>query len=1205
MRLPFAPILLFCSLAASTALTQASKPVQEKNTPDPLAQRFVSDFDLPSAGQEAEARLQRNPNDATALFVRMETAELEERPELVLDSALRLCALPVEGPLQEVASNRVLQHAGNNRAFSSVIRRVRAAAALGNACTFNLRLALVAAAMDGHPKVDLDQATRATGLLTRWHIAGPFGQYSNVDFDRRWPPEADQLLRQQYVDEVLPASSPEAPRKKSASNVDALTIIKTERFWFRDGMLSLPDYFSGAGVFYAAGEVEVQATQTFQVEVLSSGTYAVLIDGREALLHDSRSAAGASRDFSSVRLRAGRHRILLKFTADAAPLSIALHPRFQSVAKAPGLPSPLENYAQALAAYFRGDFVTMNRQLHADRDRSAGAAQYLHALLYSAVEDRSPRADAGWKTVGSGQPSALLARLKSAENAIARGQTDDARGEVMNILAERPQSETALQLAFNLSRNQTNAPELLARLLELHPSCAHLAEAVKFYSSAAEQDKAAQLEQQLASCAPESLQYARTLADAGRNSAAAAYLQQLIGRNPLHRAARRLLVEQLALANQQSAARLQAQQLHELAPNARSYARLAEDPGSAQDSKSQRAAGFRQSLEFYIPYQRDGLDLVQRSAQRSFSGGSAVVLLFDKVIQLQRDGTVSVYVHRITRPLNKDGIGRYGEIQLPRSADLLELRTIKSFGQVIEPELVQQKASVSMPALEAGDAIEEEYVLHYPELQQSPESATAMTLGSFEAPVLYSRLVLLSPPDVKLGIRERAGAPQALVGENNGLVIRIWQRDNVPQTVAESSLPSISLLPTVTVSAAEETHDRLRDELFDATRAGLHVSEASVELQLSPAASELEKARRLYRFVTTRIDSTGADWATNPAEDTLQNGQGSRTSALLALSRTAGLKASLLLARKIGQSCGRQSDFSCYTEPLVRFWFANGETADVDAESDDLPFGSILPSLETHEALLVPLALNDADAKRPEIVTVAVKVGNEKSVAEGELSFTQNDLVADLQIRLGAARSQEVRGLLRNAGERERQAFFEQLAMRIFPEAAAVTGSIRHESDPEQPLELSLHCTVPQFIYRQSGAIDIDQLVPSLGLRTQYAKTPARKFPLYIESLFFESTTFHLHLPDGIRMHSVPADFASRSEFGEYAVRFAHSARQIDIHREFHIPVQVIAPEKYAAFTHFAQEIDEAERQRISLEAGKDGPAAGQYRLPPATGMFR
>ena len=151
-----------------------------------------------------------------------------------------------------------------------------------------------------------------------------------------------------------------------------------------------------------------------------------------------------------------------------------------------------------------------------------------------------------------------------------------------------------------------------------------------------------------------------------------------------------------------------------------------------------------------------------------------------------------------------------------------------------------------------------------------------------------------------------------------------------------------------------------------------------------------------------------------------------------------------------------------------------------------------------------------------------------------------------------------------------------------------MTGSAAHEDDPEQPLEILLHCTVPQFISRQSGTFDIDQLVPALGLRALYAKTPMRKFPLYIESLFFESTAFHLHLPAGVQVHSMPSDFTEKSEFGEYAVRFAHSERQIDIQRDFRIPAQVVAPEKYAAFAQFARQIDEAERQRISLQMGKD-----------------
>jgi len=1174
------PLVLFC--LGGAALSQHARP---DKTGDSLLRIFFSDFNLPAAAEDASLRLRQTPQNATALFVRMETAELQEKPEVVLDSALRLCALRTSPELHDVASNRVLQHAGNTSAFNSVLRRVKSAAAAQNRCTFNLRLALVAAAWDG-AKVDPDQAARAAGLLTRWRIVGPFGKYNNVDFERRWLPEADRFLKSRYSSDPDSGGLQHDRKAHADASGGPSAAIAPERFWFRDGTITMPEYFPSSGVFYAAGEVDLAAATRSRIDVLSSGSYEIFVDGKQALLHDVRYAAGPSRDSGSLALAAGHHRILVKFTPDAAPLSVAVHPEFRPSPESPSLAQPVKEYAQSLVSYFRGDFPGMENALHSGVLRNAGYAQYLRALLYSAAEDHSPRADAAWKAVATAQPSALLARLKIAESAAERGQQDTARPDVMALLAERPQSETALQLAFSLSRrNQAEAPALLGRLLELHPSCARLGEGIKFFSSAAEQDKTRRLEQQLTSCAPESMQYARLMAESGRHSAAAAYLRQMVMRNPLHRAARRFLLEQLLLDSQLSAAKLQAKQLKDIALNARDYTSLADDPEVAQDSRSQRAEGFASGREFYVPYRRDGMDLVRRSAQRSFSGGPAVILLSDKVVMLRREGPVSIYVHRITRPINKEGISRYGEVTLPRSADLLELRTIKANGEIIEPELAQQKPTISMPALEPGDAIEEEYVMHYPELDQTPGNAMVHTFGSFAAPILHSRLVVLSPPDASVRLQEQAGPPPALVGENNGVVVRIWERDNIAQTIAESSLPAMNLLPTVAVGPPEKTSDPLRDQLIDASRTGLHVTETAAELHLPQNASEADKAKQLYRFVTSKIDSTGPDWAASPAEDTLAYGQGSRTMALLALSRTIGLKAGLLLARRIDQGCGKPRDLSCYTEPLVRFWLPGSEPVDVDAESDDLPFGEIPPSLDTRDARFIHFL--SQDEKKPETVPLSSRPATEKSIAEADLTFHETDLQANIEVQLGPARAQEVRSMLRNSAERERQAFFEQLAMRTFPGATGVTGTVAHENDPEQPLKLSVRCTVPQFINLQNGSTEIDQLAPALGLATLYGKTATRKFPLLIESLLFESIVFHLHLPDGMDVKGLPSDFTERTEFGEYALHFARLPRQIDIHRDFRVPVQVVAPEKYPAFLTFALRIDDAERQRISLETVK------------------
>ncbi len=81
---------LFC-LKRGAGFSQKARPARPNETSDSLLKSFLSGFDLPAAADEAGQLLHQSPNDALALFMRMETAELQERPPVVLDSALRLC----------------------------------------------------------------------------------------------------------------------------------------------------------------------------------------------------------------------------------------------------------------------------------------------------------------------------------------------------------------------------------------------------------------------------------------------------------------------------------------------------------------------------------------------------------------------------------------------------------------------------------------------------------------------------------------------------------------------------------------------------------------------------------------------------------------------------------------------------------------------------------------------------------------------------------------------------------------------------------------------------------------------------------------------------------------------------------------------------------------------------------------------------------
>jgi hypothetical protein len=354
-----------------------------------------------------------------------------------------------------------------------------------------------------------------------------------------------------------------------------------------------------------------------------------------------------------------------------------------------------------------------------------------------------------------------------------------------------------------------------------------------------------------------------------------------------------------------------------------------------------------------------------------------------------------------------------------------------------------------------------------------------------------------------------------------------------------------------------------------------------------PGSTDYEQARRLYRFVVEKIQPANAEWNANSAEDSLLNFEGSRTATLLALARASGLNAELVLARKIGQHCDRK-DESCYSVPLVQFTFASGKTLDVDAESRS-GFGAIAFDLDPAKALRVPLRNDRQQAD----VSLAADATGEKSVAEADLLLGEDhDLMVDLHVRLGITRGRQVRNVLRAADQRERQIFFDQLAIRIFPGATQVTGSSLNLENSEQLLELALHCRVPQFVH-SNGPWEVNQIVPALGLTELYARTTTRKFPLYIDSVLFESATFHLRLSPGLQLRSVPAGFKTKNVFGEYSVVFSSGAQEITIHREFRIPAQIVSAKDYARFADFARQVDQAEQGRIGLGAAKEVANSG------------
>jgi tetratricopeptide (TPR) repeat protein len=1170
-------MILVLALTAISAVAQTTRATHRVVAESPRTTRAVealfekSNLDEARRLTQMPARAVRTHADMDSLFVAMESAALQADTAVELEAALRLCeAHPATADSRvNLAAARVMDLAGNTTQFSAAVPRIQALVASDVPQKRYLQAALIAAAGDGVPSISLLQTARESGLITDWQLAGPFGHFANVAFDQAWAPEHDALLHAAYNGRT------------------------TEALRFENGTFSVPDYFDSKGVFYAATDVRFPAGH-YRLRVESGGTVEVLIDGAKALTKDDRFRATAEIAWQSLELSPGTHRVLVKFIASGAPFRVALLPASKP-AGAAAKPIAFEAeaaYVHAAEEFWAGDYSGAVTELNALLERHPSAiTEWLLAQVWSQIAQNTPEELTALQAVIKLAPQSTAAEYGLAARAYSDGKLGEAYSKAKRVTDARPEFVPGVQLlaqaATRLKWN-AEASDAIDSHIRLHPTCSALRDAVTFFNSISAYQRAGEIEPRLESCAPGSLDYAETLRDVGHHAQAAEAAQHVFAAHPYDRNALALLVEELAASGRTAQAEQQARALIALAPNANNFRRLAETAshgGQIADAAGSANADFSADEQFYTPYQRRAFDVIKKTKDRHFSGGPILMLLNDRVASVDTEGNVSLYVHKLTRLLGRDGIEQYGEVSLPENAEVLELRTIKADGTVVEPEFNQHKATISMPALAAGDVIEQEYVVRYRDGGiMDHADAFQFTFGSFNAPILYSRFIVLTPSSANVDVSANGDVPAAVTHETQFGVARVWQRDDIAQAVRETAMPQNDTLPNVRVleklGGWAVARDRYRDSLITATRIGARVEAAAAALK----GSDEERARAAYQLVTTRIRPAGSVMEIDTAEDTLSNLSGSRTATLIAIARATGLDADVVLTRRIDDVDRDRPSFLAYTHPLVLFRLSAGNML-VDAESDGVPFGAVPPTTDRTQALLVPVEI---PTSQPLIALnqFVSPSASEHSEAVGDIRFNeQGDLQADVTITMGNWRGAQMRNILAGVQPSERKHFFEQLAGRIFSGVNEADGEVRNEFDSERRLQLVVHCRAPRFLTFRGDYADMEQLVPALGLKKMYVGSSARNMPLYIDVPLDETSVFHVHLPQNARVLVKAQDYTVQNDFGQYAVTFRQTAAgDVDIRREFRVPVQLVAPERFSAFANFARDVDDAERQRITLE---------------------
>lgn len=162
------------------------------------------------------------------------------------------------------------------------------------------------------PELDQLLASKESGLLTDWRVAGPFGRTPNLD--HAWAPEHDQLRKLHYGD-------------KRVSSLQ-----------FANGRFDLPVRFHQSGIFYASSEMWVPNSGEWRVYAETAGGMVVFIDGKK-LIECSSDKNDLRMTSEVLHLEHGNHRIMVKFLATAAPFHLAVMPQTGGLRKHNNIPS--------------------------------------------------------------------------------------------------------------------------------------------------------------------------------------------------------------------------------------------------------------------------------------------------------------------------------------------------------------------------------------------------------------------------------------------------------------------------------------------------------------------------------------------------------------------------------------------------------------------------------------------------------------------------------------------------------------------------------------------------------------------------------------------------------------------------------------------------------------------------------------------------
>lgn len=602
------------------------------------------------------------------------------------------------------------------------------------------------------------------------------------------------------------------------------------------------------------------------------------------------------------------------------------------------------------------------------------------------------------------------------------------------------------------------------------------------------------------------------------------------------------------------------------------------------------------------------------------------VLLRQKIVRLNLDGTSSEFDQVVLRVENKEGARRFNRYSVPYSTEqrleFLRGRVVRPGGPTRDARLRtfwgggggefggRRGGGVDLGPLEVGDLLEVRYRLDDLEPGFFGDYYGEVVYFQDSVPLDRVRFAVLAPRARELYVHtpgfEAAGVELASeTVERDDLRVQVFEARGVEPVVEEPNQPwAKERLPQVQVSTFRDWDAFAR--WYWGLVAGQHESDPAIRAKVRElcegATSDAEKIRRVYNYVVSEI-RYNASWefgihGFKPYNATKifarKFGDCKDKSTLInTMLREVGIRSYPVLI--FGEDMRGREDLTLPLMGHFNHCISYVETDDggvfVDGTAEHHSYGT-LPSMDYGAEVVVVSPEGGA------LKTIPQRPAAENSVQERHRVKLLPGGGATLTSTIQGKGSFDVvlRTLMGTPGRRK--AVLEPRVGQLWSGARVLSVKASDPANLDEPLVLEVEVEVPKALQKTTDGDDallevkswLFDLLYARGQRLSALTADAERttdLVLPLPAGVEETVTYEL--PEGTSIKSLPKDVELETPFGRYTRRYTRNPDgSLSVERSMAVDKRRITPAEYGELREFLGEVERAEADRPVLGEGAD-----------------